>query len=154
VHSMPRVSDTELANKIEAAKADLGRARDASPILSNSAAPAPEGGAVDIDAILEMAAKAVEDHQRVGREWVKGSSWDDLTREASGRIRALTSTARADAHAAAAASAAAAERVLDRAERAEDDALEGDEGCVWPGEALRVAYTDLSALATREEAPA
>jgi len=46
VHSMPRVSDTELANKIEAAKADLGRARDASPILSNSAAPAPEGGAV------------------------------------------------------------------------------------------------------------
>lgn len=47
VHSMPRVSDTELANKIEAAKADLGRARDASPILSNSAAPAPEGGAAD-----------------------------------------------------------------------------------------------------------
>lgn len=34
VHSMPRVSDTELANKIEAAKADLGRARDASPALS------------------------------------------------------------------------------------------------------------------------
>lgn len=47
VHSMPRVSDTELANKIEAAKADLGRARDASPILSNSPAPAPEGGAVE-----------------------------------------------------------------------------------------------------------
>lgn len=36
VHSMPRVSDTELANKIEAAKADLGRARDASPVLSAS----------------------------------------------------------------------------------------------------------------------
>lgn len=29
VHSMPRVSDTELANKIEGAKAALGRARDA-----------------------------------------------------------------------------------------------------------------------------
>lgn len=46
VHSMPRVSDTELANKIEAAKADPGRARDASPILSNSAAPVREEGGV------------------------------------------------------------------------------------------------------------
>ncbi|WP_338577767.1 hypothetical protein V8J38_02605 [Brevundimonas olei] len=54
-----------------------------------SAAPAPEGGAVDADEILEMAAKAVEDHQKFGREWIKGSLWDDLTREASARIRAL-----------------------------------------------------------------
>lgn len=43
VHSMPRVSDTELANRIEAAKADLGRARDASPILSAPAAPQAAG---------------------------------------------------------------------------------------------------------------
>ena len=45
VHSMPRVSDTELANKIEAAKADLSRARDASPILAalSPEAPAREG---------------------------------------------------------------------------------------------------------------
>ena len=58
VHSMPRVSDTELANKIEAAKANLGRARDASPILSNSAAPAPEGGAViPADEMTESALK-------------------------------------------------------------------------------------------------
>lgn len=53
VHSMPRVSDTELANKIEAAKADLGRARDASPVLSNSAAPAPEGGAVTVSELRD-----------------------------------------------------------------------------------------------------
>jgi len=52
-------------------------------------ANAPEGGAVDASAILEMAAKAVEDHQKEGREWIKGSLWDDLTREAAGRIRAL-----------------------------------------------------------------
>ena len=34
VHSMPRVSDTELANKIEGAKAALGRARDAAALSS------------------------------------------------------------------------------------------------------------------------
>ncbi|WP_278069865.1 hypothetical protein [Brevundimonas sanguinis] len=46
-----------------------------------------EGRSVEASAILEMAAKA----QKQGREWVKGSLWDDLTREASGRIRALKS---------------------------------------------------------------
>lgn len=54
-----------------------------------TAAPVRDGGAVDASAILEMAASAVEDHQKQGREWIKGSLWDDLTREASGRIRAL-----------------------------------------------------------------
>lgn len=69
------------------------RGNDLLTVLSALRAPSrePEGGAVDADAILEMAAKAVEDHQKAGREWVKGSLWDDLTREASGRIRALKS---------------------------------------------------------------
>lgn len=40
-------------------------------------------------AALERAAKAVEDHDRSGREWVRGSLWDTLSREAAGRIRAL-----------------------------------------------------------------
>lgn len=38
---------------------------------------------------LEEAAKAVEDHNRSDREWVRGSLWDALSREAAGRIRAL-----------------------------------------------------------------
>lgn len=61
VHSMPRVSDTELANKIEAAKADLGRARDASSILSAPAAcksREPVGGAASRIAELEFELQA------------------------------------------------------------------------------------------------
>ena len=41
-----------------------------------------------------------------------------------------------------------AQRLLDLAEEAEDKALIGDEGCVWPVEALRHAYVELSSLAT------
>lgn len=41
------------------------------------------------DAALDEAATAVEQHDRKGREWVPGSLWDQLTREAAGRIRAL-----------------------------------------------------------------
>ncbi|MEN5147215.1 hypothetical protein [Brevundimonas diminuta] len=123
--------------------------------IALTAAPVrEEGGAVDADTILEMAAKAVEDHQKIGREWIKGSLWDDLTREASARIRALKADVRAQPPALTTAFMTRAKHLLDLAEKAEDDALEGDEGCVWPVEALRVAYTDLSALATREEAPA
>jgi hypothetical protein len=48
-----------------------------------------EGGAVERNAILEMAAKAIEDHQKQGREWIKGSLGDDLACEAAGRIRAF-----------------------------------------------------------------
>gem|GEM_PF-2253076 len=46
-----------------------------------------------VEAVLEMAAKAVEDHQREGREWVPGSLWDDITRQAAGRIRAVKTQA-------------------------------------------------------------
>lgn len=45
--------------------------------------------AVAVEAVLDLAAKAVEDHQREGREWVPGSLWDDITRQAAGRIRAI-----------------------------------------------------------------
>lgn len=45
--------------------------------------------ALDRDAILEQAAVAVAAHDRTGREWVKGSLWDDITMQAVGRIRAL-----------------------------------------------------------------
>lgn len=38
---------------------------------------------------IEQAAQAVEKHDVSGREWVAGSFWDVLSREASGRIRAL-----------------------------------------------------------------
>ncbi|SPR97391.1 hypothetical protein [Cupriavidus taiwanensis] len=41
------------------------------------------------DAALDEAATAVEQHDKNGREWVPGSLWDQLTREAAGRIRAL-----------------------------------------------------------------
>ncbi|OCZ68581.1 hypothetical protein A9G00_24585 [Achromobacter xylosoxidans] len=40
-------------------------------------------------AALEKAAAALEDHRRAGREWVPGSLWDTLSREAAARIRAL-----------------------------------------------------------------
>ncbi|WP_298699196.1 hypothetical protein [uncultured Brevundimonas sp.] len=42
-----------------------------------------------VNAALDRAAEAVADHQREGREWVKDSLWDDITRQAAGRIRAL-----------------------------------------------------------------
>lgn len=38
---------------------------------------------------LSIAATVVEQHDKTGREWIRGSLWDDLTREAAGRIRAL-----------------------------------------------------------------
>lgn len=41
---------------------------------------------------IEAAALAVNDHNREGREWVKGSLWDEITKEASARIRALEPT--------------------------------------------------------------
>lgn len=40
-------------------------------------------------AALEKAAAALEDHRKAGREWVPGSLWDTLSREAAARIRAL-----------------------------------------------------------------
>jgi hypothetical protein len=43
------------------------------------------------NAALDEAANAVEQHDRTGREWVLGSLWDTLSREASARIRALRS---------------------------------------------------------------
>lgn len=44
------------------------------------------------DTALNEAAAALEDHQRRGREWVAGSLWDTLSREAAARIRALKTT--------------------------------------------------------------
>lgn len=44
------------------------------------------------NAALEEAAGALEDHRKAGREWVPGSLWDTLSREAAARIRALKST--------------------------------------------------------------
>ena len=41
------------------------------------------------DAALEEAAAAVEQHDRTGRFWVPDSLWGNITREATGRIRAL-----------------------------------------------------------------
>ncbi|MGB6054633.1 MAG: hypothetical protein WBG17_05275 [Burkholderiaceae bacterium] len=38
---------------------------------------------------LEEAAQAAERHDMAGREWIPGSLWDTLSREASARIRAL-----------------------------------------------------------------
>lgn len=40
-------------------------------------------------AALEKVAAALEDHRNAGREWVPGSLWDTLSREAAARIRAL-----------------------------------------------------------------
>lgn len=39
--------------------------------------------------VLEEAAKAFSDHDKAGREWVRGSLWDTLTNEGVARIRAL-----------------------------------------------------------------
>ena len=39
---------------------------------------------------LEEAAKAVECHDKKDRDWVPGSFWDVVTREATARIRALS----------------------------------------------------------------
>ena len=51
---------------------------------------APRASAEDVrNAALEEAAAALEDHRRAGREWVPGSLWDTLSREAAARIRAL-----------------------------------------------------------------
>ncbi|KAK52504.1 hypothetical protein L576_5276, partial [Bordetella bronchiseptica OSU054] len=67
--------------------------------LSNAAAAlavgdqaAPQASAEARNAALEEAAGALEDHRRAGREWVPGSLWDTLSREAAARIRALKST--------------------------------------------------------------
>jgi hypothetical protein len=40
-------------------------------------------------AALDEAALAIEDHNRLGREWVPGSLWDNLQNEAAARVRAL-----------------------------------------------------------------
>lgn len=45
--------------------------------------------AAAVNDALDRAAAALEDHAREGREWIPGSLWDTLTREAAGRIRAL-----------------------------------------------------------------
>lgn len=45
---------------------------------------------------LEEAAAAIEQHDRAGRDWIPGSLWDSITREASGRIRALASKPEGD----------------------------------------------------------
>lgn len=42
-------------------------------------------------AAFEEAARAVEQHDRTSREWIPGSLWDQITREAATRIRALQS---------------------------------------------------------------
>ncbi|WP_186058674.1 hypothetical protein [Burkholderia gladioli] len=61
--------------------------------IIRAASPAPAIPAVDPvaihDAALEAAATAVEAHDRDGREWINGSLWDTLTREACARIRTL-----------------------------------------------------------------
>lgn len=41
------------------------------------------------DAALEEAAKAVEKHDKTGREWIPKSLWGQLSSEAAARIRAL-----------------------------------------------------------------
>lgn len=38
---------------------------------------------------LREAAEAVRRHDKTGREWVPGSLWDSITREAAARIDAL-----------------------------------------------------------------
>ncbi|MBN3270167.1 hypothetical protein CUR95_24205 [Bordetella bronchiseptica] len=54
---------------------------------------APQASAEDVrNAALEEAAAAMDDHCRAGREWIPGSLWDALSREAGARIRALKST--------------------------------------------------------------
>ena len=51
---------------------------------------APQASAENVrNAALEEAAAALEDHRKAGREWVPGSLWDTLSREAAARIRAL-----------------------------------------------------------------
>ncbi|MGE4339429.1 MAG: hypothetical protein AB7E55_26185 [Pigmentiphaga sp.] len=45
------------------------------------------------EAALGMAALVIEQHDKAGREWAPGSFWDAVTREAAGRIRALTGKA-------------------------------------------------------------
>ncbi|KAF1071997.1 hypothetical protein [Variovorax sp.] len=46
------------------------------------------------NAALEEAAKAVEQHDRTGREWIPTSLWGTLSNEAAARIRALMKGAR------------------------------------------------------------
>jgi hypothetical protein len=41
------------------------------------------------NAALDEAALAIEDHDRLGRQWVPGSLWDNLSNEAAARVRAL-----------------------------------------------------------------
>ncbi|QQB38392.1 hypothetical protein I6I07_19260 [Achromobacter deleyi] len=67
--------------------------RHAAPQASVLAAEYARGRSDGFDAgrnaALELAAAAVENHARAGRGWIPGSLWDTLSREASGRIRAL-----------------------------------------------------------------
>jgi hypothetical protein len=45
------------------------------------------------NAALDAATQAVAQHNKTGRQWINGSLWDGLTREASERIRALKGSA-------------------------------------------------------------
>ncbi len=67
--------------------------RDAAPQASAPNAEYTRGRADGFDAghsaALEKAVAALEDHRKAGREWVPGSLWDNLSREAAARIRAL-----------------------------------------------------------------
>ncbi len=59
-------------------------------------------------------------------------------------LRVALSALRAHPQAPTASFMAKAKNLLDLAEKAEEEALDGDEGCVWPVEALRAAYDDLA----------
>lgn len=61
----------------------------ASALASEYTRGRADGFDAGYSAALEKAAAALEDHRRDGREWVPGSLWDTLSREAAARIRAL-----------------------------------------------------------------
>ncbi len=67
--------------------------RDAAPQASALNAEYTRGRADGFDAghsaALEKAVAALEDHRKAGREWVPGSLWDNLSREAAARVRAI-----------------------------------------------------------------
>ena len=84
VHSMPRVSDTELANKIEGAKAALGRARDAAALASPPVSERErelEGALRDLFQYAERQECGHEDTHRGGLIWTIcdgcGKKWAD-----------------------------------------------------------------------------
>ena len=73
-----------------AAEACKEQAHPDAPLSVKPLYAAPQASAEDVrNATLEEAAAALEDHRRAGREWVPGSLWDTLSREAAARIRAL-----------------------------------------------------------------